>query len=46
MEALLEMRFRDNLFKAAFSWFSVRPQSVVIFRRPVELSGIKVVIRE
>jgi len=28
MEALLELRFRDRLFQAAFSWFSVRPQSV------------------
>lgn len=28
MEALLELRFRDRLFSAAFSWFSVRPQSV------------------
>lgn len=26
MEALLELRFRDRLFTAAFSWFSVRPQ--------------------
>ncbi|WVQ84613.1 hypothetical protein IAT38_006768 [Cryptococcus sp. DSM 104549] len=26
MEALLELRFRDRLFQAAFSWFSVRPQ--------------------
>ncbi|OWZ76646.1 phosphatidylinositol 4-kinase [Cryptococcus neoformans Bt85] len=26
MEALLELRLRDNLYKAAFSWFSVRPQ--------------------
>ena len=28
MEALLEQKFRDRLFSAAFSWFSVRPQSV------------------
>lgn len=26
MEALLELRFRDRLFYAAFQWFSVRPQ--------------------
>ncbi|KAK4686496.1 phosphatidylinositol 4-kinase A, partial [Tremellales sp. Uapishka_1] len=26
MEALLELRFRDRLYQAAFSWFSVRPQ--------------------
>nr|XP_031861737.1 uncharacterized protein CI109_002970 [Kwoniella shandongensis]KAA5528809.1 hypothetical protein CI109_002970 [Kwoniella shandongensis] len=26
MEALLELRFRDRLFQAAFSWFAVRPQ--------------------
>jgi phosphatidylinositol 4-kinase len=25
MEALLELRFRDRLFSAAFQWFSVRP---------------------
>ncbi|BEJ13679.1 hypothetical protein CspHIS471_0308530 [Cutaneotrichosporon sp. HIS471] len=25
-EALLELRFRDLLFKAAFSWFAIRPQ--------------------
>ncbi|KAK6909388.1 hypothetical protein I203_103405 [Kwoniella mangroviensis CBS 8507] len=26
MEALLELRFRDRLFHAAFSWFAFRPQ--------------------
>jgi phosphatidylinositol 4-kinase len=26
MEALLELRFRDRLFDAAFAWFAVRPQ--------------------
>ncbi|WRT70200.1 uncharacterized protein IL334_007194 [Kwoniella shivajii] len=26
MEALLELRFRDRLFQAAFSWFAFRPQ--------------------
>lgn len=26
MEALLELRFRDRLFSAAFSWFAARPQ--------------------
>nr|XP_018260847.1 phosphatidylinositol 4-kinase [Kwoniella dejecticola CBS 10117]OBR83005.1 phosphatidylinositol 4-kinase [Kwoniella dejecticola CBS 10117] len=26
MEALLELRFRDQLFSAAFSWFAFRPQ--------------------
>lgn len=25
-EALLELRFRDLLFKAAFAWFAIRPQ--------------------
>lgn len=26
MEALLELRFRDRLYNAAFAWFSARPQ--------------------
>ncbi|OCF44647.1 phosphatidylinositol 4-kinase [Kwoniella heveanensis CBS 569] len=26
MEALLELRFRDRLYQAAFSWFAFRPQ--------------------
>lgn len=26
MEALLELRFRDRLYGAAFAWFAVRPQ--------------------
>jgi phosphatidylinositol 4-kinase len=26
MEALLELRFRDRLYDAAFAWFAVRPQ--------------------
>ena len=26
MEALLELRFRDKLYQAAFAWFAVRPQ--------------------
>jgi phosphatidylinositol 4-kinase len=28
MESLLELRFRERLYNAAFAWFSSRPQCV------------------